>query len=48
MYKATSGIITTRDPSLQLFGNADGEDFFGNRIRFEVAPTALNLGFFED
>ncbi|MBP5179865.1 MAG: hypothetical protein J6127_01055 [Clostridiales bacterium] len=47
MYKATSGIITTRDPSLQLFGNADGEDFFGNRVRFEVAPGSVNLGFFD-
>ena len=47
MYKATSGIITSREPSLQLCGNADGEDFFGNRVRFEVSPGALNLGFYE-
>ena len=46
MYKATSGVITSCDPSLQLFGNYDGEDFFGNRIRFEVASKALNVGFF--
>ncbi len=46
-YRATSGIITSRDPSLQLLGNSDGEDFFGNRIRFEVSPSALNVGCFE-
>ncbi len=45
-YRATSGVITTGDPSLQLFGNYDGEDFFGNRIRFEVCPGSLNLGFY--
>lgn len=48
MYKATSGVITSQEPSLQLMGNYDGEDFFGNRVRFEVSPSALNLGFFED
>lgn len=48
MYKATSGIITSGDASTQLFGNYDGEDFFGNRIRFEVSPGALNLGFFNN
>ncbi|MCQ2516359.1 MAG: hypothetical protein MJ094_05800 [Saccharofermentans sp.] len=45
-YEATSGVITSLDPSLQLFGNYDGEDFFGNRVRFEVCPLALNLGFY--
>ena len=47
MYKATSGVITSKDPSMQLFGNYDGEDFFGNRIRFEVSPSALILGSFD-
>ncbi len=46
MYRATSGVITSGDPSLQLFGNYDGEDFFGNRIRFEVCPGALTIGGF--
>jgi len=46
-YKATSGVITSYDPSLQLCGNYDGEDFFGHRVRFEVLPGALNLGYFE-
>ena len=45
-YRATSGVITTGDASLQMFGNYDGEDFFGNKIRFEVSPAALNLGYF--
>ena len=48
MYRATSGIITSNDPSYQLGGNYDGEDFFGNRIRFEVYPDALPLGFFPE
>jgi hypothetical protein len=46
MYRATSGIIRSSDPSTQLFGNYDGEDFFGSRVRFEISPNALNLGFF--
>ena len=46
-YKATSGVITSYDPSLQLCGNYDGEEFFGHRVRFEVLPGALNLGYFE-
>ena len=45
-YRATSGVITTGDPSLQLFGNYDGEDFFGHRVRFEVCPASLNIGCF--
>ncbi len=48
MYRATSGIITSHDPSYQLIGNYDGEDFFGNRIRFEVFPEALEFGFFPE
>lgn len=47
-FKAISGIITSTDPSYQLMGNADGEDFFGNRIKFEVFPKALNLGRYKD
>lgn len=46
-YRATSGIITSGDATMQLCGNYDGEDFFGHRVRFEVCPAALNLGFFE-
>ncbi len=46
-FRATSGIITCKDSSLQLEGNYDGEDFFGHRIRFEVYPRALTLAFFE-
>ena len=42
-FKVTSGVITSDDPSFQLQGNYDGEDFFGHRIRFEVFPEALNL-----
>jgi len=45
-YEATSGVITSYDSSLQLFGNFDGEDFFGNRVRFETCPGALKLGFY--
>lgn len=45
-YEATSGVITSYDASMQLFGNYDGEDFFGNRIRFEVCPNALKMGFY--
>ena len=45
-FKVTSGTVTSTDPSTQLMGNYDGEDFFGNRIRFEVNPGALTLGFF--
>lgn len=45
-YEATSGVITSLDSSLQMFGNYDGEDFYGNRIRFEVCPQALKLGFY--
>lgn len=46
-YKATSGIITSHEASMQLAGNYDGENFFGHRVRFEVCPESLNLGFFE-
>ena len=42
-FKTTSGIITSTDPSYQLQGNYDGEDFYGHRIRFEVCPEALTL-----
>lgn len=45
-YRATSGVITCHEASKQLFGNYDGEDFFGNRVRFEVCPASLNLGFY--
>ena len=45
MFKTTSGIITSNDPSYQLQGNYDGEDFFGHRIRFEVFPDALKMCF---
>ena len=44
-FKTTSGIITSTDPSYQLQGNYDGEDFYGHRIRFEVCPEALTLCF---
>ncbi|SCW42988.1 Diacylglycerol kinase family enzyme [Ruminococcaceae bacterium YRB3002] len=44
-FKTTSGIITSTDPSYQLQGNYDGEDFYGNRIRFEVCPDAMIMGF---
>lgn len=47
-FRATSGIITCKDSSLQLEGNYDGEDFYGHRIRFEVYPKALALAFFEE
>ena len=47
-YRATSGIITSHEASMQLFGNYDGEDFFGHRVRFEVCPGSLNLGFFQN
>lgn len=43
-FKAVSGVITSHDASLQLIGNYDGEDFYGNRIRFEVLPNALIIG----
>ncbi len=46
MFRATSGIIESEDPSFQLMGNFDGEDFFGHRIRFEVHRKALNIGYF--
>lgn len=46
--RATSGVITSTSPSFQLMGNYDGEDFFGNRIRFEVHPKALNIGYFPE
>ena len=45
-YRATSGIITSYEASKQMFGNYDGEDFFGHRVRFEVCPESLNLGFY--
>ncbi len=45
-YRVTSGIVTCQDSSFQLLGNYDGEDFFGDRIRFEVFSNALNLGIF--
>lgn len=48
MFRVTSGVITCQDSSLQLEGNYDGEDFFGHRIRFEVYPEGLKLGFFPD
>lgn len=48
MLRATSGSVTSHDPSMQLMGNYDGEDFFGNRIRFEVYPKALNLAYFPE
>jgi len=48
MFRTTSGIITSADPSYQLHGNYDGEDFFGHRIRFEVFPDALTMCFPED
>ncbi len=47
-FKATSGVITSSSPSFQLIGNYDGEDFFGHRIRFEVHPKALKMGFFPE
>lgn len=47
-FKATSGIITCRDNSFQLLGNYDGVVFHGHRIRFEVFPEALNVGFLND
>lgn len=46
-FRCTSGIITSTDPSYELEGNYDGEDFFGHRIRFEVFPGALNLATIE-
>ena len=48
MFRATSGVITSTDPSLQLMGNYDGEDFYGQRVRFEVHHKALKLGFFPE
>lgn len=45
-YRVTSGIISCQDSSFQLKGNYDGEDFFGDRIRFEVFTEALNLSIF--
>ena len=48
MFRATSGVITSTDPSLQLMGNYDGEDFFGQRVRFEVHHKALKLGFYPE
>ncbi|MBP5262034.1 MAG: hypothetical protein J6Z43_07915 [Clostridiales bacterium] len=45
MFRTTSGIITSSDPSYQLQGNFDGEDFYGHRIRFEVFPDALIMCF---
>ncbi|MCQ2531281.1 MAG: hypothetical protein MJ093_01080 [Saccharofermentans sp.] len=47
-FKVTSGTVTSCEPSTQLMGNYDGEDFFGNRIRFEVNSGALTLGFFPE
>jgi len=47
MFRATSGIIKSSDPSYQLQGNYDGEDFFGHRIRFEIFPDALIMCFTE-
>lgn len=47
-FRATSGVITCTDSSMQLEGNYDGEDFFGQRVRFEVYPAALKLGFFPE
>ncbi len=47
-FRATSGIVTSTDPSFQLMGNFDGEDFFGHRIRFEVHRKALTIGFFPE
>ncbi len=44
-FRTTSGIITSTDPSYQLQGNYDGEDFFGHRIRFEVFPDAMQMCF---
>lgn len=46
--KATSGVITSKSPSFQLIGNYDGEDFFGHRVRFEVNPKAVKMGFFPE
>ena len=43
-YRCTSGTITCHDRATQLIGNFDGEDFFGNRIRFEVFQSAINIG----
>ena len=47
-FKATSGIITCKDNSFQLLGNYDGVIFHGHRIRFEVFPEAINVGFLSD
>lgn len=47
-YQCTSGTITCHDKTHQLLGNYDGEDFFGQRIRFEVFPAALKVGFLEN
>ena len=48
MLRAKSGVITATASSGQLMGNYDGEDFFGQKVRFEVQHEALNLGFFPD
>lgn len=46
IYRAVSGVVTSCDPSMQVYGNYDGEDFYGNRIRFEIQPKALRIGTF--
>lgn len=45
-FRVKSGVVSAPDSSLQLQGNYDGEDFWGNQVRFEVVPSAVRFAFF--
>ena len=46
MFRVTSGVISSGVPGIQLQGNYDGEDFWGDEVRFEVVPGAIQFAFF--
>lgn len=45
-FRVISGVISSKDSDYQLQGNFDGEDFWGNQVRFEVVPGAIQFAFF--
>ncbi len=46
MFRVTGGVISSGVPGIQLQGNYDGEDFWGDEVRFEVVPGAIQFAFF--
>jgi diacylglycerol kinase (ATP) len=47
-FRVKSGVISSKDSNYQLQGNFDGEDFWGNQVRFEVVPGAIQFAFFDN